>query len=202
MQFNFTKDYQFSSRLTLENEVLETISETKLLGVMINDKLTWDSNTSFIVKRANARMRMLHKLVEFNIPRQDLITIYILYIRSVLEQSCQVWHSSLSFENLTDLERVKKNALKIILKGDYVSYEHALETVDLECLVERRDKLCLKFAKACLKNENVKNMFPLNDIPYHVDTREREAYKVTMARTERLNKSSVPYMQRLLNDNA
>ena len=54
MQFNFTKDYQFSSRLTLENEVLETISETKLLGVMINDKLTWDSNTSFIVKRANA----------------------------------------------------------------------------------------------------------------------------------------------------
>ena len=75
MQFNFTKDYQFSSRLTLENEVLETISETKLLGVMINDKLTWDSNTSFIVKRANVRMRILHKLVEFNIPRQDLITI-------------------------------------------------------------------------------------------------------------------------------
>ena len=106
MQFNFTKDYQFSSRLTLENEVLETISETKLLGVMINDKLTWDSNTSFIVKRANARMRMLHKLVEFNIPRQDLITIYILYIRSVLEQSSQVWHSSLSFENLTGLKKM------------------------------------------------------------------------------------------------
>ena len=100
-------------------------------------------------------MRMLHKLVEFKIPRQDLTTIYILYIRSVLEQSCQVWqwHISLSFENLTDL----------------VSYEHALETVDLECLVESRDKLCLKFAKACLKNENVKSMFPLNDIPYHVD---------------------------------
>ena len=144
-------------------------------------------------------MRML---VEFNVPRQDLITIYILYIRSVLEQSCQVWRSSLSFENVTDLERVQKNALKIFVKGDYVSYEHALETVDLACLVERRDKLCLKFAKACLKNENVKNMFPLNDIPYHVDTREREAYKVTMARTERLKKSSVPYMQRLLNDNA
>ena len=77
---------------------METISETKLLGVMINDKLTWDSNTSYIGKRANGRMRMLHKLVEFNVPVEDLITIYILYIRSVLEQSCQVWHSSLTFK--------------------------------------------------------------------------------------------------------
>ena len=69
---------------------------------------------------------------------------------------CHVWHISFLFENLTDLERVKKNALKIILRGDYVSYEHVLERVYLECLVERGDKLCLKFAKACLKNENVK----------------------------------------------
>ena len=151
MNFNFTKNYKFSSRLAIENEVLETIQETKLLGVMINDRLTWDSNTSFLVKRANARMRMLHKLVEFDVPVEDLLTIYILYIRSVLEQSCQVWHSSLLFENLTDLERVQKNALRIILKEKYTSYEAALEVSGLECLVERRDRLCLKFAKACLK---------------------------------------------------
>ena len=71
-------------------------------------------------------MRILHKLVEFSVPFVDLSTIYILYIRSVLEQSCQVWHSSLTFENLTDLERVQKNALKIILQDDYISYENAL----------------------------------------------------------------------------
>lgn len=202
MNFNFTKNYKFSSRLAIENEVLETIQETKLLGVMINDRLTWDSNTSFLVKRANARMRMLHKLVEFDVPVEDLLTIYILYIRSVLEQSCQVWHSSLSFENLTDLERVQKNALRIILKEKYTSYEAALEVSGLECLVERRDRLCLKFAKACLKNDQVKDIFPLNDIEYHVETREREEFKVTMAKTERLKRSAVPYMQRLLNDNA
>ena len=118
MNFNCTKNYQFSSRLRLDNQVLETIPETKLLGVMINDKLTWDSNTSYLVKRANGRIRMLHKLVEFNVPVEDLITIYILYIRSDLEQSCQVWHSSLTFENRTDIERVQKNALKIILRDN------------------------------------------------------------------------------------
>ena len=143
---------------------------------------------------------MLHKLVEFSVPVEDLINIYILYIRSVLEQSCQVWHSSLTFENLTDIERVQKNALKIILKEDYIYYEDALSTAGLECLVERRDKLCLKFARACLKNDNVKDMFPYND-PVEQDVRQREKFKVAFARTGRLKDSAIPYMQRLLNAN-
>ena len=155
MNFNFTNDYQFSSRLRLDGEVLETISETRLLGVLVNDSLTWDLNTKSLVKRANARMRILHKLVEFSVPVDDLITIYIMYIRSILEQSCQVWHSSLTFDNLTDLERVQKNALRIILKEDYISYKNALEQVSLESLVERRENLCLTFAKNVLKQKKL-----------------------------------------------
>ena len=78
MNFNFTNTYQFSSRLSVDNDVLETISETKLLGVIVNDSLTWDSNTKYITKRANARMRMLHKLVEFNVPENELVHIFIM----------------------------------------------------------------------------------------------------------------------------
>ena len=122
MMFNYTNNFQFSTRVSTDATDTEIISETKLLGVMINNKLTWDANTTFLVKKANARMRMLHKLVSFNVPIEDLKTIYILYIRSHLEQSCQVWHSSLTLENLTDIERVQKNALKIILQDKYESY--------------------------------------------------------------------------------
>ena len=74
-------------------------------------------------------------------------------------------------------------------------------TVNLECLVERRESLCLKFAKACLKNPQAKEMFPLNQLDYHVETRDREIFKVSMAHTERLNKSAIPHMQRALNLN-
>ena len=97
--------------------MIETIQETKLLGVMLDNALTWDKNTAFTVKRAKARMRLLHKLVKFDVSVDDLILIYILYIRSVLD------HSSVPFKNLTDIERVQKNALQIILKDDYISYE-------------------------------------------------------------------------------
>ena len=88
--FNFCKEFQVSSRLQIDDENIETIQETRLLGVMVNNKLNWDSNKSFLVKRSNSRMRILHKLVEFGIPQEDLINIYVLYIRSILEQSCHV----------------------------------------------------------------------------------------------------------------
>ena len=51
MIFNFTKKYQFSSRLSIENQNLETVSETKLLGTIITDDLKWNKNTALIVKK-------------------------------------------------------------------------------------------------------------------------------------------------------
>ena len=175
------------------------VKETKLLGVIVNDTLSWDGNTSYLVKRANSRMRLLHKLVDFGVPQDDLTNIYVLYIRSILEQSCQVWHSSLTLENFQDLERVQKNALKIILQDDYISYSNALEISGLSTLFERRSKLCLKFAQSSLKKEELKSMFPLNPANHGIRTRFHEKFKVNKARTERLKCSAIPYMQRLLN---
>ena len=86
MLFNFTRDYQFTSRTVMENEVIDVVKETKLLGVMVNDVLSWDTNTSYLVKRANSRMRLLHKLVDFGIPHDDLVNINVLYVRYILEQ--------------------------------------------------------------------------------------------------------------------
>ena len=47
MIFNFIYNLQFTTRLEMEGENIEIIKETKLLGVMVNDRLNWDSNTQF-----------------------------------------------------------------------------------------------------------------------------------------------------------
>ena len=54
------------------------------------------------------------------------------------------------------------NAVKIIMKDDYKDYHSALKFLNLETLSDRRNKLCIKFAKKCLKIENMKKLFPLN----------------------------------------
>jgi hypothetical protein len=60
-------------------------------------------------------MTILQKLYAFNVPEEELLEIYILYIRSVLESSAVVWHSSLTQRQILELERVQKVALRIIL---------------------------------------------------------------------------------------
>ena len=105
MILNFTEKYQFSTQLSLEREILEQVSQKSLLGVVLNDKLTWDSNTEFIVRKAYKRMAISHNLFKFGLPVDELVQIYILYIRSLVENSAVVWHSSLKYEQLRDFKK-------------------------------------------------------------------------------------------------
>ena len=197
MIFNATKKYQFSTRLMVSGKPIQQVSQKKLLGVVINDDLNWDANTKSIACKAFKRMIILQRLYSFGLPKEELINIYILYIRSVVENCAVVWHSSLSKENEVFLERVQKVALRIIFKDCYENYENALQISGLETLTQRRTNLCLKFATKCVKNPATKDMFPLNNNVRK--TRVSEKYYVQPARTDRLKMSAVPFMQRLLN---
>ena len=52
--FNFTKNHQFSTDILLDNEIIETVSDVKLLGTIITNDLTWGKNTSMLVREGNA----------------------------------------------------------------------------------------------------------------------------------------------------
>ena len=106
MIFNFSKKHKFNTRLHLEGTVLDQVCETRLLGLILRDDLSWKSNTDSIIKKAYKRMILLKNLFAFNVPMEDMIEIYILYIRSVVEQSAVVWHSSLTGGEQLDLERL------------------------------------------------------------------------------------------------
>ena len=64
----------------------------------------------------------------------------------------------------------------------------------------RREKLCLKFAKACFKNEKLNDMFPKSKKNHAMDKRQNEKFLIRNARTERLQRSAIIHMQRLLNN--
>ena len=60
----------------------------------MSDDLKWDQNTQYLVKKANARMQLLTKIAGFGATREDLRTVYTTFVRSILEQSAVVWHTS------------------------------------------------------------------------------------------------------------
>ena len=144
-------------------------------------------------------MELLRKISSFGATLSELKNIYLLYIRILLEQSCTVWNSGLPQEDSGNLERVQKSALRIILQEKYTSYESALNLLELESLAERREILCMQFAKKCTTNPKMKHLFQPNNKKHPMNTRFEELYEVDHANTGRLQNSPVLYMQNLLN---
>ena len=110
-----------------------------------------------------------------------------------------MWHSSLTEENISDIERVQKSAIKVILDDKYNGYLNGLSKLGLENLNERREHLCEQFATKCVKNQKLKHMFPKSENKHEMETRNKEVYLVEHANTERFQKSAIIYMQKLLN---
>ena len=119
-----------------------------------------------------------------------------------MEQSCVVWHHSISEEEKSNIERVQKVACKIILNDRYQGYDHALSYLNLQKLTDRRTELCLRFAKKCRLMDKTRSMFPLNPAQGQDNLRHTEKYFVEHTATGRLKDSAIPQMQRALNMDA
>ena len=173
----------------------------KLLGVWLTTWLDWDKNTREMCRKAYARMTMVTKLKYVGVPTSDLIEIYILYIRSILEYCSTVWHSTLTVDQSKQIEGVQRLCLKIILGTEYSGYEAALKQCGLDSLSERRQKKCLQFGLKCLLHPIHSSMFPVNpQLNNLVNTRSKEHFLVNKARTDSYKDSTIPYIQRMLND--
>ena len=147
-------------------------------------------------------MSMLTKLRYVGVSTEDLIEIYVLFIRSVTEYCAVAFHSSLTVAQATDIERIQKTSLKVILGDNYVDYPAALEMSGLQTLYERRERRCLDFALKSLKHPINSRMFPINSNlgGEGMEVRSRETFEVNFARTEQYRMSAVPFCQRKLNE--
>ena len=56
--FNFSSVKKFSTDIRLKNDVIETVSEDKLLWTILTDDLKWNRNTTNIVRETNRRMQL------------------------------------------------------------------------------------------------------------------------------------------------
>ena len=192
---------EFATRLCINGETLNRVEETKLVGVWLTTWLDWDKNTREICKKAYARMTMVTKLKYAGVPEVDLLHIYILYIRSLLEYCSVVWHSTLTLDQSKDLESIQKLCFKIILGQKYTGYEDALEYFCLDKLSDRREKKCLEFGLKCLLHPVHSRMFPVNPntLKNPNNTRHSEHFTVNWAKSESYRQSAIPHIQRLLN---
>ena len=126
----------------------------------------------------------------------QLFDVYMKEIRSILEMAVPVWHSSLTKQQSSDIERIQKVAFRIILDSNYTNYDLACTKFNTETLQNRREKLCLKYARKNLKSDH--SFF--ETLSSNVTTRQkRSIVKEYKCNFSRFSKSSIPFMSKLLN---
>ena len=116
----------FATRLSVNIKIIDRLSVTKILGVWISEDLSWSRNCQEITKRAYFRLPMITKLKYVGVSVEDLIDIYILFIRSVTEYCAVAFHSSLTQDQSDKLEAIQRTCLKVILGELYVDYQSAM----------------------------------------------------------------------------
>ena len=136
MVFSRSKE-NVATRLAVNDKILERKNMTKILGVWIDEDLNWSRNVKEICVKSFSRMSMITKLKYVGVKIEDLLDIYVKYIRSLTEYCSVAFHSSLTVEQSNKIERIQKTSLKVILGEMYVDYPSALEMTGLDLLSAR-----------------------------------------------------------------
>ena len=198
MKFNFCKNYDFPTEISIDTfeENLKTVKETKLLGIVVTDNLKWESNTDYLCKKAYKKLWILHRLKVIGVEPGFLLDVYLKEVRSILELAVPAWHSGLTARLSSDLERVQKAAVRIIL-GQSLPYSTALKKLNIDTLSVRRENLCERFARKTLKSKHA-DIFKPNNLSYM--TRHKEPFIHPLCNTSRFYNSPVNYLTRILNN--
>ena len=200
MNISFLKQAQFLV-FQISDARLAVVDHLTLLGVNLQADLKWDTNVSTMVSKASRRLYIIYRLNRCRIPTSDLVAIYAMYIRPVLEYSSPVWSSSINTRQSNDIERVQKRVCRIIL-GGYDSYTRALDQLHLDRLSSRRESLLLTFSRDLLTSARHRDFLP--ESRQSISGRQlRNSHLLhePKCRTTRYYLSSIPSIIRLINQN-
>ena len=197
MLFNKSRKWDFPPKVIFsDGKQLQVVSQIKLVGVILSDDLSWHKNTQYICQKARLRLWILRRMVSLDLDHGQLYDVFCKEVRSILEFGVPVWHPGLTQNDSICIERIQKVAFKIILQENFTDYASACLYFNTTTLKERREKHCLKFATKNLKSEN--SFF--DQVQKKVNTRSATDRVINFkCRTNRFEKSSLPYMAKLLN---
>ena len=199
MHFNLTTTPLPTPTLTLGTHPLEVVRSTKLLGVVIDDKLTWDAHVSTIVKSASYRLYMLRRLKSLGLPTSELCSIYKSFILPRLTYASPAWSSSLSITQKRRLECIQKRAIKIILGPSYTNYDDALFTLQLVTLADLHQQALSQFGQKLLVNPRHRHLLPPDAPQPRRAVRAFNKLVPIRARTERYKNSPIPTLVSMIN---
>ena len=109
------------------------------IGLIFSNDCTWHEHLDYIKTKAWHRVNIMRKL-KFTLDRKSLQTIYISFIRPLLEYVDVVWDNCTQYEE-NELEQIQNEAPRIVTGATkLVSIQSLLSETGWESLTSRREK--------------------------------------------------------------
>ena len=203
MSFNFSKTLTFPPEFTIgDSPILEVVTHTKLLGIVISADLRWNLHVEYMCKKAAKKLWMLRSLKSLHIEQEVVLDFYLKEIRSVLEFGVACWHGGLTAQNSKQIERIQKIAINIILCDTNweIPYEDGCILLGIDPLVNRRNELCTRFIQKTSRNPIHSDWFcPSQD--NHYTRQDLPPYREFKCNSKRFYNSPLCHLTRVLNQN-
>ena len=112
-----------------DNFDLQLTSCEKVLGVHIDDNLTWTNHFQHVSKKISSYLWLLFQIKSY-LSLQHRVLFYNAYIKPHFEYCCVIWGNSFN-SNLHKIEKLQRRACKLILGTDYISLEDARRQLNM-----------------------------------------------------------------------
>ena len=140
--------------LAIKGEQIQISESEKLLGVHINNSLTWTSHIEATLKKCNSLLFLLNRIKQYlSVPTRKLF--YNAYILPHLDYCCSIW-SNANSELINSVVKFQKRAARSIL-------DKPLETPSIELFTELKWMMFperVVYQKAILMYKVMHNLTP------------------------------------------
>ena len=151
MVFNFGKKAhsatQFHSNVIINNSIIEQVTVTKFLGVLIDENFSWDYHIQSIHQKISKNVSVLYRSKRL----LDSHSLYILYCSLILpyiNYACEIWGNACAYKvNSIFLLQKKPLELLVILHIETIRVLFFLSSVVSKFMIW----LATKFFVSCTK---------------------------------------------------
>ena len=170
--------------ISLDNNIITNVTETKYLGLIIDNKLNWHQHIHKIKNKITPIIFTLFKLKHFLHPKAKL-DIYNAHIVSHLQYLNPIWNTA-NITKLNELKVLQNKAIKTIY--GFSQLEPTINLYSLNLKTTSFSKLCITQTLLLIfkiKNKYIKHNFQLtlrSDTHTHY-TRQSEHINISLTRT-------------------
>ena len=132
--------------LKYNNDPLQTITNGKILGVFVDNNLSWSEHVKHITKKIASNVWLLSKIKMF-LSLEHRIQFYKTYIQPHIDFCNIVWGNA-SETNKLKIFRMQKRAVRVILDYDVENTTEAMKSLNIQSFY---DRLFLRKAKFMFK---------------------------------------------------